>query len=44
MNVRQLGAKICATENIKELNLMMAAGSSPIILAAACTLQKVAAT
>lgn len=35
MNVRQLGAKICATENIKELNLMMAAGSSPIILAAA---------
>lgn len=35
MNVRELGNKICATEGITELNLMMAAGSSPIILAAA---------
>lgn len=35
MNVRQLGMKICATENVKEMNLMMAPGSSPIILAAA---------
>jgi histidinol-phosphate aminotransferase len=35
MNVRQLQSKIQATENVRESQMMMAAGSSPIILAAA---------
>src|SRR5688572_33303855 len=35
MNVRQLESKICSTEGINSSNLLMAAGSSPILLAAA---------
>lgn len=35
MNVRELQKKICNTEGINESQMMMAAGSSPILLAAA---------
>ncbi len=35
MNVRQLESRICEKESVKESQMMMAAGSSPILLAAA---------